>query len=192
MAFFPPLGPGGGSSGRANPKGWDRCVLANQVIPGFVRVTRANTRLKIDHKPKPGADGGNPTFHGLDPQPIELEIMTFSDDDREQLASIVQPLLPKQGTKPTPVSIDHPSLRILGISAVQVVGGSGLIHVAPMKAKMNLELLHWLPTKKQSATSTPKGAPKRKVQNDRKQANTPPEQQTGFCSPPMSVPLSSG
>jgi hypothetical protein len=181
--FFPPLGPAT-SLGAVDPQGWDRCVLGGKVIPGFCRITRANCKLKQDKKPKNGADGGNPTYRGLDPQPLELEIETFTDEDREQLAVILGPLIPQPGGQPKPVSIDHPSLRILRISAVQVIGAGGLMPIpGTTRAKMTVDLEHSLPARKKNATTTPKGAPTRKTENTRKKA-TPPTQQPGFAAPP--------
>jgi hypothetical protein len=187
--ILPTLGPGRGSSGAIAPKGWDRCVLADQVIPGFARITRGEIRLKTDKKQKSGADGCNPTFHGMDPQAIELEIITFSDEDREALVDIIAPLVPQPGKKPAPVSIDHPSLRILNVSAVQIIGAGALIPVEgkPMRARMQLHMLHWLPTSNQNATTTPAGAPKRKIPNARTRANPAPTQQPGFGAPPAGL-----
>lgn len=185
--FFPPLGPANGSGGALNPKGWDRCTLGGQVVPGFCRITKGGIELKADKKPKAGADGANPTFHGIDPQGVDLEITTYSDEDRESLIAVVGPLIPQPGSKPKPVSIDHPSLRPIFITAVQITGASALIYEGPMKAKMTLRMLHWLPTTNASATGTPKGAPQRKPPNNRKGANPAPTAQPGVANPPAGL-----
>jgi hypothetical protein len=185
--FFPPLGPANGASKPSAPQGWDRCTLADKVLPGFSRITKGAIRLKIDKKSKAGADGAYPTCHGLEPQPIELEITTYNDDDREELAGIAAGLIPMAGRTPAPVSIDHPSLRPLGISMVLIVGVSPLMVVKPMRARMTFDLLHWLPPPSKPATKTPKGAPVRKVQNVGPAANVAPHQQAGVGAPPAGL-----
>jgi hypothetical protein len=187
--FFPPLGPAKGSSGAVAPRGWNRCTLNGKVIPGFCRITRGNIRLKVDPKKKSGANGANPTFHGIDPQAIELEITTTSDEDREALVGIIGPLVPQANRDPAPVSIDAPSLRLIGISSVQVIGVGALLPVEgqPMKARMVIDMLHWLPPNKKVATKTPTGAPVRKPKNERTghpATPTPPTQQPGVAGPP--------
>lgn len=185
--FFPPLGPATKSK-PFTPDGWDRCAMANQVLPGLAHITHGGVKIKIDHKNKSGADGANPTCHGLEPQPIGLEVVTFDDDQREALAAIVQPLVPTLGRKQLPVSIDHPSLRVLGITSVLIVGASPLINMGKQRTKMTFDLLHWLPTTKKVATNTAKGAPVRKVDNvgpaGAAASNPAPTTQAGFCGPP--------
>jgi len=195
--FFPPLGPAGGSSGPVVPRGWDRCVLGGDVMPGFSRITRGGIALKVDKKKKAGAHGANPTFHGIDPQPIQLEVETFSDVDREALAKISLGIRAKmektakqsaaeQQKDPLPMSIDHPSLRAIGVTSVVVMGMSAMIVLGPMKAKQTFELLDWLPTTKELATVTPTTAPTRKPKIVRagSSENVPPTKQPGFGGPP--------
>lgn len=185
-SMFPPLGPAT-SVQAIDPQGWDRCTLAGNVIPGFCRIVRGSVRLKIQRKRAKGSDGENPTFCGMDPQPIELEIMTFSDNDREELSGVVGRFIPIPGKAPDPVSIDHPSLRMLGISLVIFTGMSALMNVGPMRARMTIEMLHWLPASKKVAVKTFKGAPTRKFANNRATENESPTQQPGFGGPPPSL-----
>ena len=116
---LPPLAPARGGVTQSNPKGWDKLVLGGWTLPGFAKVTRANLRTKIDQKKKPG-HGANPTLYGLIPQPVEVELTTYSDADREQLMNILGELplpgrvsVPVSKTEPDPniISISHPSLR---------------------------------------------------------------------------------
>lgn len=186
--FFPPLGPAKVAGG-IKPTGWDRCVIGGQVLPALCSVLRGGVKLKEDPKKKAGADGERPTYHGLDPQPLELECETYSDDDREDLAGIMAPLTPVQDRPPKPVSFDHPSVRHLGISTVTIVEVGALMPVKPGVAKMRIGFKHWLPPKspKKSATATPTRA----VRNVRKEAaqkaapsNPKPTAQAGAGKPP--------
>jgi len=185
--FFPPLGPAKVSGG-LKPTGWDRCVLGGQVLPAFASVTRGGIKLKEDPKKKAGSDGCHPTYHGVDPQPMQLELETYTDDDREALALIMQPYVPKEGQTPKPVSIDYPGIRFLGITNVQIIGVGPLVPVKPGMAKMVVDMRHWLPPQSsRSATTTPVRA----IRNVRKEAaqkakpsNPPPTQQPSMGKPP--------
>lgn len=190
LTFFPPLGPAT-SQPPVDPKGWDRCLLGGQVVPAHCRILNADVKFKIDTKKKNGSDGENPTIRGFDPRPLMMEIMTYNDVDREALASLIGPYIPVPGLTPKPVTIDHPSLRAIRVYAVIIQGASALIPIeGTTKAKMTLDMQHWVPSKQKDATHTPKGAPVRKPSNVRKkpqQDNPPPTQQKGFGSPPASL-----
>jgi hypothetical protein len=186
--FFPPLGPAK-MAGEIAPTGWDRAVIAGQVLPAHCSVMHGEIRLKEDPKSKAGADGCRPTFHGMDPRPLQLEAITYSDEDREQLASILAPLKPLQDRAPQPVSFDHPSVRHLGITTVTIVGISALIVVGPGVAKLSIEFKHWLPPKSptNSATTTPKRAVRNVRREAARQADPPnplPTAQPGPWRPP--------
>lgn len=158
--FFPPLGPPK-MARPVEPTGWDRCVLAGQVLPGHSSILKGGLKLKKDPKDKAGTDGTHPTYHGLSPQPLEIENVTYSNEDREALASILLDLLPQPGKTPRPVSIDHPSLRILSISTVQLIGSSPIMPVPdkPGATKIKIEFDQWSPPKtEKSATTTPRRA----------------------------------
>jgi len=190
--FFPPLGPARGSSGSFSAKGWDKCVLAGQAIKSKARmIGGGEVQLKIDRKPKKGANGANPTSGGMDPQPLEIEFLTYSDEEREELHSIIAPYRPQPNKVPKPVSIDFPPLRFVGISAVIIVGVGPMVPIEgrPMQARAKIKFLHWLPTSGKDATTTPSGAPVRKPTNvrARKPPPTPPTEQAGFCGPPANL-----
>lgn len=190
LTFFPPLGPAT-SQPTVNPQGWDRCELGGQVVPGFCKILDGGCGLKKDEKKKSGADGQNPTYRGIDPKPIRMEIVTFNDVDREALASLLGPYIPVPGLQPKPVAIDHPSLRMIRVYSVVIEQAGALIPIeGTIKAKMTLHMQHWLPSKQANATATPKGAPVRKVKNVRKtpqQDNPPPTAQKGFAAPPSTL-----
>lgn len=185
--FFPALGPAT-SQPQIDPQGWDRGVLAGQVIPAHCRIVHAACGVKKDQKKKNGSDGENPTYRGMDAKPLQMELTTYNDVDREALASLLGPYIPVPGVQPKPVSIDHPSLRMIRVFAVVIENVGALIPVeGTTKAKMMLDMQHWLPSKQKGATTTPTGAPVRKPPNARKKAaqdNPPPTTQKGFAAPP--------
>lgn len=196
---LPHLGPALQGITQTIPKDWDKLVLADWTMPGHARVTGGAIKRRVDHKNKRGADGANPTFAGLEPQGITIELTTYSDEDREQLLNILDelPLPGKEVPDPNPgkgskssgeklaVSIDHPSLRPIGITSVVIVGVSALEVVRPCVARIRFDLLHWYPTTEKVVVSTPTGAPVRQIKNNRNQANPSPTQQGDFGKPPM-------
>lgn len=186
--FFPPLGPAK-MAGGITPTGWDRCVIAGQVLPAMCSVVHGMIRLKEDPKDKAGADGCRPTYHGLAPQPLQLEVIAHSDDDREQVASILAPLKPLQDRQPKPVSFDHPSVRDLGITNVVIVGIGAWIVIGPGVTKRVIDFKHWQPPK--SPTKSATGTPTRAVRNARGEAaqkaapsNPKPTAQADLGQPP--------
>lgn len=193
---FPSLSPKGVNKGPLYRSGWDTCVLGSYQIPGRVRVMKGGIKLKTDHKKQSGASGARPTFHGLDPQPIGLEIVVWTDEQLNQLDTVLRTLLPGGNGDSVPLSIDHAQLRHLGaIVNVQIVGASELSEgpYGPTSRKMTLELLHWMPPQGQRgthATTTPTRAVRNVQQEDarkRQQQNAKPTQQAGVGAPPVTV-----
>jgi hypothetical protein len=173
MSTYPDLGPGTAIRAGFNPQGWDRCEIGGLVLPGRCKVTKASVEVKVDRKSKPGADVTRPTFHGVDPQALELELTTYTDQDRETWADQCGVLLPSGKQAPDPVKFDHPAVRHLLIDTVQVIKVHQMTPVEgkPGVATVRIELLQWTkaPKKGKSATKTPKT---RKVTNNRNGANT--------------------
>lgn len=172
MSTYPDLGPASATRTKIDPQGWDRCEIGGLVLPGHCRVTRAEIALKVDRKSKPGANVTRPTFHGVDPQPLELQLTTFSEQDRETFSDQCGALLPGGKEAPEPLKFDHPAVRHLLIDTVQVIKVGLFLPVdgKPGVATVRIELLHWTKAPKvdKNATKTPKT---RKVQNNRTGAN---------------------
>lgn len=205
-ARLPRLGPANG--GPLYLDGWDLGVIGGHKIPGKSRVTGGKLRMKHDKKPKAGADGANPTFHGIDPQEFTLEIEVWTD---AQLANLVQvvlaDILPKPWSKPAtpppgqtsspypaPVPFNHPDLLSLSSVAqmtMVVLGGTPFKRVSTNVLQMTLELLHWLPAPatKTSQASTPlQKVPNKRAAADAAAQNPAPHTQAGFGAPPTVTP----
>lgn len=205
-ARLPRLGPGNGG-----PKfldGWDLGVIGNHKIPGRSKVTGGKIRLKIDKKTKAGADGANPTFHGIDPGEFTLEIEVWTDEQLKELVQVVlADVLPKPWQKPTspapgqknaswppPIPLSHPMLiGITSVAAMSVVvlGGTPFQWSSQNMLKMTLELQHWMPApaSKPSQASTPlKRVPNKRAEADAANNNPAPHTQPGFGGPPAVTP----
>lgn len=204
-ARLPRLGPSNG--GPLYLDGWDLGVIGNHKIPGKSKVTGGKLRLKHDPKKKSGADGANPTFHGIDPQEFTLEVEVWTDAQLQNLVNVVcADILPKPWSKPSspppgqttsayppPLPFSHPQLSAISTVAsmnVVVLGGQPLKWVRDNVLQMTLELLHWLPAPatKSSQASTPlHKVPNKRAEADAAAQNPAPHTQAGFGAPPGGI-----
>lgn len=99
-SIFPPLTPDGCSAGPVFGRGWDQATIGGLLIPGHARVQGGGLKLKIDNKSKSGADGGNITLHGLDPQAFDLEVTMWTNEQLDEMRSVCQRLLPQRPQGP--------------------------------------------------------------------------------------------
>lgn len=187
-AQLPPLGPltldrSGREVGGLPAKEWDLAIIGGQTLPGHSKIVSGSIALKIDRKKKAGSSGANPTFHGLDPQPLELEVTTYNDADRDSLAAVVGSFIPTAAKEMKSYSFDHPAVWHLGLSNVIVQKVGAFIIVSPGVTKMHIGLLHWILPSGPSVTKTPKTAIG-KVPDNRTGANKKPTEQPGFGGPP--------
>ena len=192
MTYLPPLAPPSGAVGPLELTGWDRATLGGFIMPGKARTKGCNVKLKKDKKGKAGSDGSRPTYHGIDPKEFQIEIDTWTDDQRERLVQICRQILPLPGVKSKPLSFDHPSIRHFGMPIkVQVLGAGELEFDNERHTKLSIYVEHWLPAStnpKKSATNTPT----RSVRNIRAEdadklqnPNLPPTDQNNFGVPPV-------
>jgi hypothetical protein len=147
--------------------GWDRATLGDYPLPGRARVTGANIKLKRDQKNAPGKDGSRPTYHGLEGQEFTLEVQIWTDQQAEALANVCAKLLPRPGEHGDPIGFDHPSVRLLPITKVKIVGATALEPGEQRGMyKMGFRLEHWLSSggKKDGKVTTPERA----INNDRR------------------------
>lgn len=196
MSSFPSLAPV--ARGSLTLPGWDRASLGGEVLPGKAKVTKGGVRLKKDLKKKAGADAARPTFHGLEQQEFELEVLVWTNEQLARLGEVCRQVLPRQGVEPKPIALDHPAVRHLGDVVSVVVTGAGVLvdGELPHSKKLAIQLLHWLPVKaspkgKTTATVTPKRASRNLRSEDAGKRNPPnpaPSTQVGFCGPPISSP----
>lgn len=191
--IIPPLSPPGSPTGADTKYGeWHLLKLGGQVMPGKWRVVGGAIRLKEDPKRKAGVDGANPVFHGLDPQPFEIEGEQYTDDERNRLAQILATTLPQPGASQNqfPQQLQHPSIMHFGFGiAVHVLGAGIMEVVAPSITRVRIFLRHYLPVKPSSGAAT--NAPTRSINNTLRQkreqqnpSNPLPTTQPGIAGPP--------
>lgn len=195
-ARLPRLGPANG--GPLFLDGWDLGILGGHKLPGKSRVTGGKIKLKKDPKKKAGADGANPTFHGIDPQEFTLEVEVWTDAQLQNLVQVVlADILPKPWAKqnttgpyPAPIGLYHPQLA--GIATVMqmtvvILGGTPFKWAGQNTIMMSLDLLHWMPAPatKPSQVATPlTKVPNKRAAADAATQNPAPHTQPGFGAPP--------
>jgi hypothetical protein len=190
--MFPPLG-ATKVSGRIDPQNWDRLVLGGNVCPGLATITAGGIKLREDKKPKAGADGSSPCYHGIDPQALGVDIETNDDWEREDLAALLTKYTPVQDRPPEPVSIDHPSIRHLNIAMVVLTSIGPFLYVKPGVTKVHIGFSHWMPPKSnKSASVTPKKTAGirnmlREKADQIASKNVKPTERKDFAAPPAGV-----
>lgn len=190
---FPSLGPQGGNGGPRDLLGWDRLVIGNTVMPGKWKITNGKIVLKIDHAKKAGTHGANPKFHGLDPHPFDAEGYFWTDEQMQQLYTVLPPLLPQPGKDPTPLYIAHPDILHLGLAVNMVIIGASALERDGNARKIKLYMLHWLSgtvAKNQNATAVPVRSIRNvrdKAKRDVEKPNPKPTEQPNAAAPPANL-----
>jgi hypothetical protein len=188
---MPALSPPGSPTGLIKRDPWQTGKLGGDVIPGACKVISGQVHLKEDKKPKAGADGANPAFHGLDLGKFELELTQHTDEEREALRQLCAQILPQPGQSATqyPLQLQHPSVAHFGFGIfVKVLGGSTLEVVGAGTTRMRVFLRHWLrPRQGVNATAVYTRGTKNAIRDKREQekpSNPLPTEQPGIASPP--------
>ena len=170
--------------------GWDRGILGGEVLPGTTTITRGGVDLKRDPKKRAGADGGRPTYHGIDSGEIDAEVEVTTDEQLQELLRIVGPLVPqaKKGWVPPVKALEHPQLHHLGAVSVAVRGVSEIKIVSVGRRKLTIRMDRVIPpidgkttTHKKAASAKP--PPGLAAQAKARAANPRPSQQAGIAGP---------
>ena len=102
---------------------WDVVRLLGNPLPGICRVTVESSR-RVQHRKSDGTDGATPTFRGLNPAKvnIEVDIWTPAQHDiwNNEVVPRIWPLAGKDITKLGALDIVHPATQGLGIKSVIV------------------------------------------------------------------------
>lgn len=143
--------PIGGALGPLTPKRtWDQVSLGNVTIPcHHASISEGGLKLAVDKKKTLGGNGSNPTYHGIDPFPLGIDVFfTTVEQISAFYEQIVKPLGPSISVDPAkaePVLIDAMQLRHLdAIQAVKIKHISAIMDGAPGWKKCRIVCDHWL------------------------------------------------
>jgi hypothetical protein len=154
------------------PQYWDRVRLSGQYSPGLAVVREFRRKHKFDRKGGKGAQGVNMTYVGrTEPIAGQIEFYLragpnfaggyYTDlQDWEQFST----LFLYDSTKAVQVNaitVEHPSLAMIGLSVVVCESISNPVQVMPGTAvyRVVVDLAEWAPPPPVSAVATPKVKP---------------------------------
>ena len=153
---------------------WDVCILDGKILPGIARV-KAKPERKVDKKNKAGTDGANPTVHGYNPGPVEIELTFWLPQQLFALVEQMKTLWPPLAKgKQKPIKIYHPALELVRISQVLIMGVTTPDEgPAVGSKKITIHALEFNPSIPKNVVNTPK-APAPDVVDQRKFTQGPP------------------
>ena len=184
--------PIGGALGKDEPeREWDRIYLQGTIIPcHHARIVEAGLRLAVDKKKTLGGNGANPTYHGIDPHPIGIEVFFTTLEQLQKFQQMCDRLGPSINNDPAQASpVQIYSQQLQHLTAIKHIK---IRHITAIEGdsikRCRIMGDHWLKPpvdntgKKASATVT-YGYPKDKLTTDTiaAAANPKPSTQTGFC-----------
>jgi len=165
---------------------WDRIKLGGFVLPcHHAAITSGGVELRADKKGGTGQNGAMPTFHGMDPKPLTIDLYFSTVEQADAFARIYPFLCPIPGVATHSVDIEAQAIDDLPITAVAVTGCSALLEAGNYK-KRTLNCLHWLSAaaNKKKVTGTPQASFTNIIDEEQARASNPkPSAQPGFCSP---------
>ena len=184
--------PIGGALGKDEPeRDWDRVILQGNVIPcHHARITQGHVKLAVDKKKTLGGNGANPTYHGIDPQSLIIEVFFTTLEQIQKfklLCDQIGPSINADPAKQVPVQIYAQQLQHLGaITNVKVTGITAIEGDSIKRCRIMCD--HWLkPPVNKAGPSASKTVtykyPSNKVLTDtiNRKANPKPSAQGGFC-----------
>lgn len=119
---LPRLFPEGGSAGPVYRSGWEAVRLNGEQLPGRVRVQGAEIKARKDPKHAPGKNGGPPTFHGLESQPLEIVVQCWTDAQVKAAETIIRNIVLPSIGRNNAAAIDAPVLRTIKITSLVLDG----------------------------------------------------------------------
>lgn len=191
MSGFVRWYPQGGAQGNLLPTHpWDRIALGGQVIPcHHARITSGGLALLVDKKKTLGGNGGHPTYHGIDPHSIDVDVFFSTVEQAREFAFVIAASFGPSIKGDAPViPIEAQQLQHLGclttvkIRAIEAMTESGIYKVVKMK------LDHWLnpPAVKGKSVSSSHKKPINNAVTEAAalKANPKPAAVAGFCGAP--------
>jgi hypothetical protein len=136
---------------------WDRFVVAGRALPGVATV-KSSREVAIDERNSVGNDGATLTHTGNRSGKVDVRLRLWTQKQWDEWEKRVPELLAKSGkTRPSPVTVYHPTLAVLGIKSLictKVDGG----HAQPGGlCEIELNFVEFLPPSK-AGIVTPKRA----------------------------------
>lgn len=168
------------------PKPWDQVRLGGMLLPcHHAVITAGGVELREDKKGGAGESGALPTYHGMDPKPITIDVYFNTVEQANRFNNMLPFFGPIPGIPTRVVSIEAQALAHLPITAVAVRAVGALLDAPPYK-RITISCRHWLSSektkKKVTKTPTEETGNVRRDEAERA-ANPRPTSQAAFCAP---------
>lgn len=145
-----------------NPDAFNLLNVGGTDNPGVFSLEAGcgNRPYKWDVKPVAGGQGATTTYQGFDVAKIKGKFKLWTSAQIAEFFAEYLPLLSYDATKtkPTPITIFHPSLFANDITSVVVQDIGPLTHEGGQLWTVTIEMLEFRPAPKQNTTTTPKSA----------------------------------
>lgn len=113
------------SSWIEDPAAWSTCTIGGVKIPGLSIVDGKGFDNRVDRQKIPGSNGQRLVHVGYDPADFTIRTRVWTKEQLNSYLAVVTVVRPKKkGTPPTPVSVDHPTLTLWGVTSCLVLSGS--------------------------------------------------------------------
>ena len=182
--WYPP----GGAIGPLTPsKPWDQVRIGGFLLPcHHAVITAGGVELREDKKGGTGQSGASLTYHGMDPQPVTIDVFFSTVEQANNFTGVIALVGPLPGVPPRAFSIEAQALEGSAITAVTVRKVSALLDALPFK-RITVTCRHFLPPEK-TKNKPVTGSPKASTDNLRSEEaarlqNPPPSARPGYGAP---------
>lgn len=136
---------------------WDTIVIGGLTFAQTKITIDGTPGYKFDVKPAPGLDGARETPIGYEPANLVITIDLWNLDLMVAWSALIGTYKPKPSkTKPVPVTIDHPWLRMYGLARFYVVKTPIPKSSGPQAYEGAVHVLEYFDQPKPSGTQAPK------------------------------------
>jgi hypothetical protein len=137
-----------GAADALEPGPWDALRIGDTEMPGLATV-KPKRVARIDSQESPGVDGASQVTLGRKPSEVDVTVRIWTADHLDRLETLMRKILTPASKAPQrPVKLDHPALRLHGITSMFVaeVAGPEPSHTADI-FELKLKFVEFLPGK---------------------------------------------
>lgn len=174
-----------GAADALEPGTWDVLRIGDTAMPGLSTV-KPKRVARIDSQESPGVDGASQVPLGRRPSEVDVTVRLWTAEHLDRLETLMrQVLTPASKAPQKPVKIDHPSLRLHGITSMFVaeVVGPEPSHTAGV-FELKIRFLEFLPGKIIGVAKTKEDVSIIKADKDTRKSQQP----TGYTTSNASFP----
>lgn len=154
---------------------WDTISIGPFKFTGTKITLDGTPKYKFDVACAPGSDGARIAPIGYLPAPVNVRIELWTDEMMATWALLVGAYMPKPGkTKPVPVTVDHPLLRMVNLASFYVEVVPIPVALGNQTYEGRLSLIQYFATPVAQGKQSPPVAGKTVLRGDFDPKATPP------------------